>query len=77
IGVRIRRWVTFHGVAINIAPDLAHFDGIIPCGLADSAVTSLAALGRSSTMASVDAALHANLPQFIRRLTVTEMRNGA
>jgi lipoyl(octanoyl) transferase len=77
IGVRIRRWVTFHGVAINISPDLAHFDGIIPCGLANSAVTSLAALGWPSTMASVDGALHAELSRFIGRLTVTEMRNGA
>ena len=77
IGVRIRRWVTFHGVALNVAPNLAHFDGIVPCGLADSAVTSLAALGRPSTMASIDAALHAELSRFICRLTVTEMRNGA
>ncbi len=77
IGVRIRRWVTFHGVAINVAPNLAHFDGIVPCGLADSAVTSLAALGRPSTMATIDAALHAELSRFIGRLTITEMRNGA
>lgn len=77
IGVRIRRWVTFHGVAINVAPNLAHFDGIVPCGLPNSTVTSLSALGRPSTMASVDAALHAELSQFIGRLTVTEMRNGA
>ncbi|QYE33710.1 lipoyl(octanoyl) transferase LipB [Polymorphobacter sp. PAMC 29334] len=77
IGVRIRRWVTFHGVAINISPNLAHFDGIVPCGLAESAVTSLLALGQPSTMETIDAALHTELSRFIGRLTVTEMRNDA
>jgi lipoyl(octanoyl) transferase len=57
IGVRIRRWVSFHGFALNVAPDLSHFTGIVPCGLAGSAVTSLAALGVPATMADVDAAL--------------------
>ena len=59
IGVRVRRWVTYHGVALNIAPDLAHYRGIIPCGIAEHGVTSLAALGVGPTMAEVDDALHA------------------
>jgi lipoyl(octanoyl) transferase len=77
IGVRIRRWVTFHGAAINVAPNLADFTGIVPCGLADSSVTSLKALGNHANLASIDAALMAELPRFIGRLTVTGMRNGA
>lgn len=77
IGVRIRRWVTFHGIAINVAPDLGHFAGIVPCGLADAPVTSLAALGRSATLTTFDTALRAELKSFIGDLTVTVMRNGA
>jgi lipoyl(octanoyl) transferase len=57
IGVRVRRWVTLHGVSLNVAPDLAHFAGIVPCGLRGTAVTSLAALGAETDMARVDAAL--------------------
>jgi lipoyl(octanoyl) transferase len=57
IGVRIRRWVSLHGVSLNVAPDLEHFSGIVPCGLNDTAVTSLAALGFSADMAKVDDAL--------------------
>ena len=57
IGVRVRRWVTYHGMAINIDPDLDHFRGIVPCGIAEHGVTSLAALGISATMAEIDAAL--------------------
>ena len=57
IGVRVRRWVTLHGFSINNAPDLSHFGGIVPCGLPDHPVTSLAALGRSVTMAELDRAL--------------------
>ncbi len=45
LGVRVRRWVAYHGVAINICPDLSHFEGIVPCGITDASVTSLAALG--------------------------------
>ena len=59
IGVRVRRWVSYHGVALNIDPDLAHYRGIIPCGIAEHGVTSLAALGVGTTMAEVDDALHA------------------
>lgn len=57
IGVRVRRWVTFHGVALNVAPDLSHFAGIVPCGISAHGVTSLAALGIEASMANVDAAL--------------------
>jgi lipoyl(octanoyl) transferase len=60
IGVRVRHWVTLHGVALNIAPDLSHFSGIVPCGISDPnyGVTSLAALGVNASMAEVDEILH-------------------
>ena len=57
IGVRIRRWVSYHGVALNVDPDLAHFAGIVPCGVKGHGVTSLAALGIDAPMSEVDAAL--------------------
>ena len=59
IGVRVRRWVTYHGVAINVDPDLRHYDGIVPCGIADYAVTSLMDLGVPATLADLDVALRA------------------
>lgn len=57
IGVRVRHWVTYHGIAINVTPDLDHFSGIVPCGVHDHGVTSLRDLGLSATMSDVDAAL--------------------
>jgi lipoyl(octanoyl) transferase len=57
LGVRIRRWVSFHGVALNVEPDLSHFSGIVPCGVSQHGVTSLADLGLPVTMADVDVAL--------------------
>ncbi len=57
IGVRVRHWVAYHGVAINVDPDLSHFNGIVPCGIQDSSVTSLRDLGIQATMAELDAAL--------------------
>jgi lipoyl(octanoyl) transferase len=62
IGVRVRRWATFHGLALNVAPDLSHFSGIVPCGIAEAhyGVTSLADLGRAASMAEVDVALRAS-----------------
>jgi len=57
IGIRIRRWITFHGIAINVAPDLGHFAGIVPCGIREHGVTSLADLGVPVTMGEVDAEL--------------------
>jgi len=62
IGVRITRWVSWHGVALNVAPDLAHFSGIVPCGITHHGVTSLAALGVPATLPQVDAALQAAWP---------------
>ncbi len=59
IGVRIRRWVTLHGISLNIAPDLSHYAGIVPCGIREHGVTSLAALGKRTDFANVDKALHA------------------
>jgi len=57
IGVKLRRWVSFHGVSLNVEPDLSHFAGIVPCGIAEHGVTSLVALGRPVTMAETDEAL--------------------
>lgn len=57
IGVRIRRWVTFHGISINLEPDLSHYSGIIPCGLADYGVTSLIDLGIPASMDDLDMAI--------------------
>jgi lipoyl(octanoyl) transferase len=57
IGVRVRHWVTFHGIALNVAPDLSHFTGIVPCGVRGHGVTSLADLGIAASMGKVDAAL--------------------
>lgn len=69
IGVRVRRWVTMHGFSVNVAPDLSHFDGIVPCGLPDSAVTSLSALGVAADMTALDMALEATAPAFLRTLS--------
>lgn len=68
IGVRVRRWVSFHGFSLNIDPDLSHFSGIVPCGLGDFAVTSMARLGVPAGMAAVDAALHRNFPAMLSAL---------
>jgi len=57
IGVRVRHWVSYHGVALNVDPDLEHFRGIVPCGIAEHGVTSLAALGITACMAEVDIVL--------------------
>jgi lipoyl(octanoyl) transferase len=63
IGVRVRRWVTYHGVAINLDPELDHFSGIVPCGISGFGVTSLAALGLTTTMAELDGALRATFDE--------------
>lgn len=57
IGIRVRRWVTFHGIALNVEPDLEHFGGIVPCGIAQHGVTSLADLGHVVTLPEVDMVL--------------------
>ena len=59
VGVRVSRWVTFHGISINVAPDLTHYDGIVPCGITDQGVTSFEDLGQLASMAEVDTALRA------------------
>ncbi|MBZ9935328.1 lipoyl(octanoyl) transferase LipB [Mesorhizobium sp. BR1-1-16] len=59
IGIRVRRWVTFHGISLNVDPDLSHFDGIVPCGVREYGVTSLTDLGRIISMAETDSALRA------------------
>jgi lipoyl(octanoyl) transferase len=63
IGVRVRRWVTYHGFSLNVEPDLTHFQGIIPCGISEHGVTSLWDLGIHVTMEEVDAALMRTFPQ--------------
>lgn len=68
IGVRVSRWVTFHGIAINVMPTLSHFDGIVPCGITDQGVTSFEDLGHLVSMAEVDSALRA---AFERRFGAT------
>ena len=57
LGIRVRRWVTFHGVSLNVAPDLSHYDGIVACGVPEHGVTSLEALGVQADMSEVDAVL--------------------
>jgi len=67
IGVRVRHWVTFHGIALNVDPDLTHFGGIIPCGIRQHGVTSLWDLGLSPTMSEVDSALIASFDEVFAR----------
>ena len=62
VGVKLRRWVSFHGLSINVEPDLGHFDGIVPCGIRDHGVTSLVDLGLPVTMADLDVALRSAFP---------------
>ena len=68
IGVRIRRWVTMHGFAVNLSPDLSHFGGIVPCGIADRGVTSLERLGCGVDPEAWDEALLARAPDFLAQL---------
>ncbi|MDO8884606.1 MAG: lipoyl(octanoyl) transferase LipB [Pseudotabrizicola sp.] len=64
IGVKLRRWVSFHGISINVEPDLSHFSGIVPCGIRDHGVTSLVDLGLPVTMGDLDVALKTTFPRF-------------
>ena len=68
LGVRVKRWVTLHGFAINVAPDLSHFGGIVPCGIAEFGVTSLAAQGKQIGPKGVDAALERSFLSFLKAL---------
>lgn len=68
IGVRVKRWVTLHGFSVNVAPDLSHFGGIVPCGIATHGVTSLAELRIAAGMAELDSALARTFPAFLAKL---------
>jgi lipoyl(octanoyl) transferase len=68
IGVRVRRWVTMHGFSVNLAPDLSHFEGIVPCGIAEHGVTSLSKLGIDLAPGVFDAALLACAGEFLAAL---------
>ena len=68
LGVRVKRWVTLHGFSLNVAPDLAHFNGIVPCGIAEFGVTSLAQIGKQTALTRVDDALKASFPSFLNAL---------
>lgn len=63
IGIRLRKWISFHGISINVEPDLTHFDGIVPCGITEHGVTSLVDLGLPVTMDDVDVALKRSFDQ--------------
>ena len=67
----MKRWVTLHGIAINVSPELAHFGGIVPCGISEFGVTSLVALGNNAGKADVDDALKRNFASFLNSLEVT------
>lgn len=69
IGVRVKRWVTLHGFSVNLSPDLSHFGGIVPCGIADYPVTSAAALGHSTSSETFDAALAFTARPFLDSLS--------
>ncbi len=71
IGVRVRRWVTMHGFSVNLDPDLSHFGGIIPCGIDEFGVTSLARLGKPISASEWDEALIARAPEFLHALDKT------
>ena len=65
IGIRVRKWISFHGISLNVAPNLQHFEGIVPCGIRDFGVTSLADLGIDADLAAVDAALIKHAPDHL------------
>jgi lipoyl(octanoyl) transferase len=74
IGVRVRRWVTYHGVALNVDPELGHYRGIVPCGIAEHGVTSLAKLGVAATIDEVDTALRATFAEIFEVARDCEIR---
>ncbi len=79
VGIRLRHWISYHGLSLNVAPDLSHYDGIVPCGIRGYGVTSLADLGVPASMAEVDAALAQHFPAVFGRAPddgVTPLRRG-
>jgi lipoyl(octanoyl) transferase len=76
IGVRVRRWVTMHGFSLNIDPDLDHFSGIIPCGLSEFPVASLASTGNKASVRALDLALLSHLPAFLSALAGGPKKNS-
>ena len=76
VGIRIRHWVTFHGVALNVDPNLEHFDGIVPCGVKDQGVTSLTDLGHTASMPEIDAILRREFETLFGK-TVVPSRSDA
>ncbi len=76
IGVRVKRWVTLHGFAVNVDPDLTHFGGIIPCGLAEFPVTSLKSLGIAADLATFDAALALTSVPFLETLSLAQQNEA-
>ena len=74
--MRVRHWITYHGVALNVEPDLSHFAGIVPCGIADHGVTSLVDLGLPVTLADVDVALARRLRGDLRRSRPPDSSNA-
>jgi lipoyl(octanoyl) transferase len=71
LGIRVKRWVTLHGFAINVSPDLSHFGGIVPCGISEFGVTSLHALGKDVSMSQVDDTLKRHLSSFLSALNAS------
>ena len=70
IGVRIRRWISYHGVSLNVEPDLDHFTGIVPCGIKNHGVTSLVDLGITTTLEEVAAAMRGTYEDVFGRVTI-------
>ena len=77
IGVRIRHWVSFHGISINVEPDLSHYAGIVPCGIADHGVTSLVDLGLPVTLADLDGALATTFEEVFGGASTASVRPSA
>lgn len=76
LGIRLRRWVSFHGLSINVEPDLSHFDGIVPCGITGHGVTSLVDLGLPVTMSDVDVALKKTFAETLGDLPVPQAQRA-
>ena len=76
IGVRVKRWVTLHGFSVNVAPDLSHFDGIVPCGISEYGVTSLAALGVAADPATLDMDLALTVTAFLDTLSCPRQKEA-